>query len=858
MAGIGKRVFDELYVHLSGVDLLEDGQLKVRISIATQALPHRNGVPVNVAKLNLRNDSISLLAYKDFDVDPFPELAESWTFGRDLAKGPACRLYKDSLNPPILHRKELLVPLNYPGRARWAQLTATAEALGLFDDTSSIGFKVNWERLIATKGYSLAGDEFLPLSNESYADHAGSPVADGVVRRHLTALNRTNLSAPVQLLIRHGLLPPGSTVFDYGCGRGGDLAGLAACGYETRGWDPHFAPDQILMNADVVNLGFVVNVIEDPAERVDAVQRAFGLARKVLSVGVMLYGGLSSGKPYRDGYISSRHTFQKYFTQSEFKDYLEQVLHHTAFMVAPGVAFVFPDKEVEQSFLTARFRSGGVAGRLLALGSRRERANSKQYASRMRAPSTPSPSRADAEFIRTRPHLDRLWATSLELGRLPERDEIENPDDLVSLLGSLDKAFRMIDRHYDQSLIAVAARTRSNDVAVYMASQQFSKRPTYRQLEPRLRRDIRCFFGDYRSALAAGSELLRDAADTNKLLAACQSASSEGMGFMSGDVSLQIHLSLVDRLPAVLRVYVACGLILWDAASEVQLIKIHINTGKLTLMEFDDFDSSPIPRLRRRIKVNLRKSDYAVFEYGTSEHPKPPLYGKSRYLHEEYPRYSEQVSFDDSIAATGVLIDTEFGPSYSQLVEKLESRRLEMRGMALVKSGRVPNVDESCGENFTFRSFIECGETWQRLAVNNVPVNPATYNALYDLAVNILDPLIEYFGSIRLTYGFCSAGLGRQITKGIAPRLDQHAGLESTRTGKQICQRGGAACDFIVEHEDMRSVAKWIIANTPFDRLYYYGADRPIHVSYCSAGARVAYEMTPTASGKTMPRRFGT
>ena len=44
------------------------------------------------------------------------------------------------------------------------------------------------------------------------------------------------------------------------------------------------------MEADVVNLGFVVNVIEDPAERVDAMHKAFSLARRVIAIGVMLYG----------------------------------------------------------------------------------------------------------------------------------------------------------------------------------------------------------------------------------------------------------------------------------------------------------------------------------------------------------------------------------------------------------------------------------------------------------------------------------------------------------------------------------------------------------------------------------------
>jgi len=288
MANIGKRVADDLYVHVSALAHLEDIEQRKRIEAALQHPSICAHQPPNVAKLNLRSGRLSLLAYPDFDNEPFPALEASWVFPPESTSGPTFRIYADSLNPPILHRKELLVSPTFPGREEWVQLTATAEGLGLFDDTTTIGFRLNWERLIASKGYRLAGDEFLPLGNETHGDTEALGPFDGQVQRHLTALTRSSLSAPVQLLFRHGLLPPGSTVFDYGCGRGGDVTGLAANGLAAHGWDPHFAPDQPLFESDVVNLGFVVNVIEDPAERVDAMHKAFKLARRVMSIGVML------------------------------------------------------------------------------------------------------------------------------------------------------------------------------------------------------------------------------------------------------------------------------------------------------------------------------------------------------------------------------------------------------------------------------------------------------------------------------------------------------------------------------------------------------------------------------------------
>lgn len=47
-----------------------------------------------------------------------------------------------------------------------------------------------------------------------------------------------------------------------------------------------------------------------------------------------------------------------------------------------------------------------------------------------------------------------------------------------------------------------------------------------------------------------------------------------------------------------------------------------------------------------------------------------------------------------------------------------------------------------------------------------------------------------------------------------------------------LCERRGAAVDFIVDDESMLEVAQWIVANTPFDRLYFYGDREPVHVSF--------------------------
>jgi len=123
-----------------------------------------------------------------------------------------------------------------------------------------------------------------------------------------------------------------------------------------------------------------------------------------------------------------------------------------------------------------------------------------------------------------------------------------------------------------------------------------------------------------------------------------------------------------------------------------------------------------------------------------------------------------------------------------------------------------------------------------------------------NLLQNILDPVIDYYGMIKLTYGFCSAELAKKISGRISPNLDQHAAHERKRNGKFICERLGAACDFLIEDEDMWDVVTWIFENICADRVYFYGADKPIHVSWSPNPIRQITRMNICKSGKRVPQ----
>ncbi|WP_256360247.1 hypothetical protein [Methylomonas koyamae] len=84
---------------------------------------------------------------------------------------------------------------------------------------------------------------------------------------------------------------------------------------------------------------------------------------------------------------------------------------------------------------------------------------------------------------------------------------------------------------------------------------------------------------------------------------------------------MHLHTSMVQELPALLRIYIGCATILYGDIEQTDLIKIHIQSGKLSLMRYDDFEDQPIPRLLERVKINLREQTFDLYEYGEEFEP---------------------------------------------------------------------------------------------------------------------------------------------------------------------------------------------------------------------------------------------
>ncbi|MGB6222593.1 DNA phosphorothioation-associated putative methyltransferase [Haloferula sp.] len=574
----------------------------------------------NLLKFHIASPKISFLSYPDFERKPHPELKEAVIV--DLISGKVRRDdYRARANPPILHRKETFIPVDHRLHAKFARLTREEEEAGLLEETSRIGFRLNWEKLLADKGVGFRAHRLVKMQDPSGAsvEKVAASQKPPKVQRHRTAIVRSEISKPTKTLLELGQLRRGESFFDYGCGHGADVEAIRRMDHESAGWDPNHAPDQPKVQADVVNLGFVLNVIEDPAERVDALIDAWNHCRRLMVVSTLIAGqeAYADIQTYGDGVMTSRDTFQKFFEPSEIQALIEDSLHAEVVPVALGIYFIFRQVEDFHDFVASRSRRfidwealSRKLGLLKALKSKRD------------------------PYETHRELLDEFWESVLELGRLPRPSEFERIDEVRRACGSLPKALQLFIDRFGEPTFEAARQRRKEDLIVFVAAAQLRKKIPFNHLSERLQRDLRSFFGSYANAEEKARELMFAAGDEDELELAVQ-----GLDFGWSDENeghFTIHRSLLDELPAILRIYVECGAKLYGDPRAADLTKIHLYSGKLTFTYYEDFDQTPFPEMTMRIKVDIRRLFVNVFEHPPGPH-RQLLFFKERFLPADHP-----------------------------------------------------------------------------------------------------------------------------------------------------------------------------------------------------------------------------
>jgi DNA phosphorothioation-associated putative methyltransferase len=442
---------------------------------------------------------------------------------------------------------------------------------------------------------------------------------DVPIARHRTAIRRFQYSKPISLAMTHRLIREDCTVLDYGCGRGEDVGLLKKEGLEAEGWDPYFRPDAPLKPADVVNLGYVLNVIENPAERSDTLRKAYDLARRALVVAVRVDQSLDKGIPFQDGLITSRGAFQKLYTQAEFRQFVGETLGVRPHVAGLGVTYAFKEQAEE-----ARYVAENAFRRVI------------NYQKNIVDEFTADP---DAAAL-----IERVR----QMGRLPLDEEFDAYGALEGAFGSRARISRLVWKAVHPETLDDVQKQRRDEllVALAMIRLQGSKGMPLKMLPPDVQADVKSLWTSYQAAVKQSEAFLFGMGNPSVVKEAIAGAT---FGKKLPE-DFYFHLSQEPNLPPLLRLVVfAARQIVGDV--DCDLIKITTDGRKVSFLRYPDFDRVPHPELKYSVKVYLPKAAHSFRDYADSSNP-PLLHRKEAFLdelHPDFQRCSELTAQEETL-----------------------------------------------------------------------------------------------------------------------------------------------------------------------------------------------------------------
>jgi DNA phosphorothioation-associated putative methyltransferase len=421
---------------------------------------------------------------------------------------------------------------------------------------------------------------------------------------------RTSLSRPFALALRDQLITPDTTVLDYGCGRGRDLELLTRLGIPAVGWDPAHRPDQERRPCAIVNLGFVINVIEKLPERAAALRDAYTLTTRLLIVAARLIHEQPANhiKHHGDGIVTRTGTFQKFYTQTELRDWIDGTLNVSCIASAPGIFYVFTEEHDAQTFL------------------------SKRYLQASRTPSIDVSKRLFAQHGDTLKSLIAFYASH---GRLPAPEEYDRDiGPVIERFGSLRRAFRIVTQSTPAEEWDWARLKRQRDLLVFGALAAFDRQVRFSDFPLDVRHDIRALFGSFKSLRRKAQPLLFAAGDPESRHVAFEAAAT---GKLTAN-ALYIHTSALGDLPPLLRIYEGCARQLVGDVPDANIIKLHRHKAAVSYLAYPRFDRDAHPALHQSLFVDLTKLDFRQQVYHHSPNP-PILHRKETFVTTDYRLY---------------------------------------------------------------------------------------------------------------------------------------------------------------------------------------------------------------------------
>ncbi|MCO4782759.1 MAG: DNA phosphorothioation-associated putative methyltransferase [Candidatus Cloacimonetes bacterium] len=628
----GKKSNDAILIYAQDFD-----ELKSNGSQLVNTLKNKLKVDpsFNVLKLHLDQYKICFQKYQNFKDHAVPKLLEAIHI--NLANGSVQKLsYSKSLNPTILLQKELTLSPKNSLFKDFSQFTESLLSHKINIALDHIKHQKVWDLIVSVANIKIDQHEITLLPEPQHTKPTGTRQIN---YQHRDAILNYGFSKSLLCLFENSLIQDKITIMDYHCGNEYDLQGLQILGLKSYGWDPKTKPKGSRKKADIVHLGDTLSNIEDPILRSKTLQTAYKYCKSifVVSCDVQSTSSASRLQAYGDGVITQDSNFKKFYTQNDFKQFIEDTLG-TCYVIAAGIGifYVLKNKEMHQDILKkACIRSISNFSH-------------------------------DFSKINYSQDLKDLLTLTNQLGRPPLVSEFSKLEETIKEVGSAEQVQRIYKAEVGELSFDKAYDIKRKDLLVYLAVANFNQRLPKDEIDESIINDIEYFLDEYDVAHQQALSLLYSVADPQVISTLCTQSE---IGFKD-EKSLYVRMDQHDQLHPVLRIYVGCCERLLGNISDFDLIKIHKESSKLSLMKYSDFYNDLLPKLELRVKVNLAYQKVKVFDYAEIKHPQL-LFHKVRFFDERWESFDLLKKHSDKLTELDICIE-DHGPNFTDFQETLK------------------------------------------------------------------------------------------------------------------------------------------------------------------------------------------
>lgn len=283
-------------------------------------------------------------------------------------------------------------------------------------------------------------------------------------------------------------------------------------------------------------------------------------------------------------------------------------------------------------------------------------------------------------FDQHRELLGPLMDFVAERGRLPADDEIGNAAALRDALGSIPRAFRVIESATGKDRWEEITGERAQDTLIYLGLSRFDGRPNYSALPRPLQLDVKSFFSSYSRACELADALLFSVGDRSVIDEACRASE---IGKLTPD-ALYVHESATDYLSPVLRLFEGCARGYIGQVEGANMVKLSREEPRVSYLSYPDFEDDPHPALAFSLGVHLQTFRVRLRDYSTYRNH-PILHRKETFLHTDHPLHAKFARLTRIEEHKGLFENARYIGTREGWERALDAKGLYLKGHRLLK-----------------------------------------------------------------------------------------------------------------------------------------------------------------------------